>query len=113
VWLVVLWTIRPSCSLGHCIGVESDSSHYDDVRSDRIGNDRRLCRTSLSVDESTSLAGAARRPLRGPEMEITSDHDSERIRGAFSCAGCLHAACAGARMAWRPWQANALNAPSA
>jgi len=34
-------------------------------------------------------------------------------RGAFSCAGCLlHAACAGARMAWRPWQANALNAPT-
>jgi len=34
-------------------------------------------------------------------------------RGAFSCAGCLHAACAGARMAWRTWQANALNAPPA
>jgi len=36
-----------------------------------------------------------------------------KSKGAFSCAGCLHAACAGARMAWRPWQANALNAPSA
>jgi len=32
-------------------------------------------------------------------------------RGAFSCAGCMHAACAGARMAWCPWQANALNLP--
>jgi len=38
---------------------------------------------------------------------------SVETRGAFSCAGCLHAACAGARMAWRPWQANALNAPPA
>ena len=34
-------------------------------------------------------------------------------RGTFSCAGCLHAACAGARVTWRPWQANALNAPPA
>ena len=33
--------------------------------------------------------------------------------GVFSCAGCLHAACAGARMAWRPWQSNALNASPA
>jgi len=33
-------------------------------------------------------------------------------RGAFSCIGCLHTACAGARMACSPWQANTLKTPS-
>jgi len=55
------------------------------------------CRRPEGVVFSVSrLLAAACRRLQA----LAGDYGS---RGAFSCAGCLHAACAGARMAWRPW----------
>jgi len=35
------------------------------------------------------------------------------VPGCVQLRRLLHAACAGASFAWRPWQANALNAPPA
>jgi len=54
---------------------------------------RRYVAYSLPVLTNIGPAAAAIKHTTAP-INLTRD--------AFSCAGCLHAACAGARMSWRP-----------